>query len=160
MKKWIVATVMPVMLTGCASIISGTSQEVMVNTNPAGADCSLNRQGVSIARVNPTPGAATIKKTKHDITISCTKDGYQTATYMDKSGVAGSTFGNIVAGGLVGWGIDSASGADNKYESPVNISMVPTPAPAPVATPAPVPPQTQTAPAAPDAPPPSGYTGS
>jgi hypothetical protein len=74
---------------------------------------------------------------------------------MDHSGVAGSTFGNIVAGGLVGWGIDSASGADNKYESPVNISMVPVP-PAPVATPTPAPP----APAATNSPPPSGYTGS
>jgi hypothetical protein len=143
------------MLTGCASIISRTSQEVVVNTNPPGANCSLIRKGVSIARVNPTPGAATIKKTKHDITISCAKVGYQTATYMDHSGVAGSTFGNIVAGGLVGWGIDSASGADNKYESPVNISMVPVP-PAPVATPTPAPP----APAATNSPPPSGYTGS
>jgi hypothetical protein len=112
-------------MSGCSSVIEGTSQEIVVNTNPAGANCSLDRQGVSIARINPTPGAATIKKTKYDITIVCKKDGYQDATYMNKSGSAGATFGNIVLGGGIGWAIDSASGADNKYDSPVNITLVP-----------------------------------
>ncbi len=28
-------------------------------------------------------------------------------------------------GGGIGWAIDSASGADNKYTSPVNITLVP-----------------------------------
>jgi len=112
-------------LSACSSIIDGTSQEVVVNTNPSGADCALNREGIAVAHVNPTPGAATIKKTKYDMMIVCSKPGYQDATYMNKSGSAGATFGNIVAGGLIGWGIDSASGADNKYDSPINITLVP-----------------------------------
>jgi hypothetical protein len=112
-------------LSACSSIIEGTSQELMINTNPAGADCALMRQGNSIARVDPTPGAATIKKTKYDITIVCNKDGYQEATFLNHSGAAGATVGNIVLGGGIGWAIDSASGADNKYDSPVNITMVP-----------------------------------
>ena len=116
-------------LGACSSIIEGTSQEIVVNTNPSAADCALNREGIAVARVNPTPGGATIKKTKNDITIVCTKEGYPPATYFDHSGSAGATFGNIVAGGLIGWGIDSASGADNKYESPVNITLVPNPPP-------------------------------
>jgi hypothetical protein len=96
----------------------------MVNTNPAGAACSLNRQGSSIARIEPTPGAATIKKTKYDITIVCNKEGFQEATYLNHSGAAGATFGNIVLGGGIGWAIDSASGADNKYDTPVNLTLV------------------------------------
>jgi len=111
------------MLSACSSIIEGTSQEITVNTNPPGADCSLNRQGISIAHVNPTPGAATIKKTKYDITIVCNKKGYEEATYLNHSGSAGATFGNIVLGGGIGWAVDSAAGADNKYDSPVNISL-------------------------------------
>jgi hypothetical protein len=121
-------------MSGCASVIEGTSQEILVNTNPASANCVLEREGNVIARVQQTPGGATIKKTKHDITIRCSKDGYQEATFLDHSGAAGATFGNIVLGGGIGWAVDSASGADNKYESPVNISLVPTtvaPAPAP-----------------------------
>ena len=111
------------LISACSSIIEGTSQEITVNTNPPGADCSLNRQGISIAHVNPTPGAATIKKTKYDITIVCNKKGYEEATYLNHSGSAGATFGNIVLGGGIGWAVDSAAGADNKYDSPVNISL-------------------------------------
>ncbi|HEX3485746.1 MAG TPA: hypothetical protein VHT51_11840 [Micropepsaceae bacterium] len=115
-----------VALSGCASVIEGTSQVITVNTNPSGADCSLNRmpEGV-IGRVTGTPSGVTIRKTKYDITIKCNKPGYQEATYLDHSGAAGATFGNIVLGGGIGWAIDSASGSDNKYESPVNVSLVP-----------------------------------
>jgi len=112
-------------LSACSSIIEGTSQEIMVNTNPAGADCALERQGQVVGRVNPTPAATTIKKTKYDITIKCNKDGYQEATYLNHSGAAGATVGNIILGGGIGWAVDSAAGADNKYDSPVNITLVP-----------------------------------
>ena len=57
--------------------------------------------------------------------IRCNKDGYQEATYLNHSGSAGATFGNIVLGGGIGWAVDSAAGADNKYDSPVNITLVP-----------------------------------
>jgi hypothetical protein len=112
-------------LAGCASVIEGTSQEILVNTNPAGANCEFVREGNVIARVTQTPGGATIKKTKHDITLKCAKEGFQEATYLNHSGAAGATFGNIVLGGGIGWAIDSASGADNKYDGVVNVSLVP-----------------------------------
>jgi hypothetical protein len=114
-----------ILVSGCSSIIEGRSQEIVVNTNPSGATCSLIRNSMPIGTVSPTPSAVLIEKTKYDIVIKCNKDGYQEATYFNKSGSAGATFGNIVAGGLIGWGIDSATGADNKYDSPVNISLVP-----------------------------------
>lgn len=125
MKNLIIVSAALISLSACSSIIEGTSQEVMVNTNPPAADCALEREGNVIARVSPTPGAATIKKTKYDITIRCNAAGYQEATYLNHSGTAGATWGNIVAGGGIGWAVDSASGADNKYESPVNITLVP-----------------------------------
>lgn len=118
----------------CSSIVDGTSQEIVVNTNPSGARCILYRTEATIGSVDPTPGAITVKKTKDDITIVCDKDGYQQTTYMNESGVAEATLGNIVLGGGIGWIIDSASGADNKYTSPVNVNLIPVvPAPAPTA---------------------------
>ncbi|MDE1145475.1 MAG: hypothetical protein PW843_02495 [Azospirillaceae bacterium] len=107
-----------------------------MNTYPSGADCALEREGAVIARVSQTPASTTIKKTKHDITIRCTKDGFQEATFLDHSGAAGATAGNILLGGGIGWAIDSATGADNKYDSPVNIDLVPVGTAAPASTPA------------------------
>lgn len=112
-------------VAGCSTIIEGRSQQIMVNTNPSGADCDIYRNGEKIASIIDTPGSAYIEKTKYDIRIECDKDGYQTASYLNHSGTAGATWGNIVAGGGIGWAVDSATGSDNKYESPVNITLVP-----------------------------------
>jgi hypothetical protein len=121
----IFACLLMLLTSACSSIIEGRSQTISLNTNPPGADCALNREGMVIGRINPTPGSVVVEKTKHDILITCAKPGYQTATYHNHSGVAGATFGNIVLGGAIGWAIDSATGADNKYDSPVNLTMVP-----------------------------------
>lgn len=112
-------------LTGCSSIVEGTTQNLLVNTNPAGASCAVMREGVNIGTVPNTPGTVMVKKTKHDITVVCAMSGYQQATYINKSGAAGATFGNIILGGGIGWAVDSATGADNKYDSHMNITMVP-----------------------------------
>jgi len=118
-------------LGGCATVIEGTSQEITVNTNPPGASCVLNRKAdakvaeTEIGRIVPTPGKVKIKKTKYDINIVCDKEGYQQSTYMDHSGAAGATAGNIILGGGIGWAIDSAAGSDNKYDTPINVTLVP-----------------------------------
>lgn len=124
MKKLILLAAVVAVLPACSSIVEGTSQELVINTVPEGADCALIREGQVIGRVNPTPGGITVKKTKHDITVECTKKGYQKATFFNKSDVAGATVGNILLGGGIGWAIDSANGADNKYTTPMNITLV------------------------------------
>jgi len=110
-------------LAACSSIIEGTNQQIVINTNPPGAKCHLDRNGETIASVDETPGGVNVKKTKYDITIKCNKKGYEDATYLNHSDAAGATVGNVLLGGGIGWAIDSASGADNKYETPVNISL-------------------------------------
>jgi hypothetical protein len=122
MKKLLLVC-LPLMASACSTIIEGSSQEIMVNTSPAGANCSLEREGLSIARIDPTPGAVTIKKTKHDITIRCNKRGYEESTYLNHSGSEDATWGNVILGGGIGWAVDSANGSDNHYTSPVNITL-------------------------------------
>ena len=120
-------------LSACASVIEGTTQQIEVNTNPPGADCGLYREeGIRIAAIQKTPGKALIQKTKNDIWIVCVKPGYQQATYLNHSGVAGAAFVNVIGGvftlGIstaIGAAVDSSNGADNKYDSPVNVAMVP-----------------------------------
>jgi hypothetical protein len=125
-------------LGGCASIITGTSQDIAIATTPGGARCVLTREKETIATVDSTPGTVTVRKDKHDILVTCDKAGYQTATKYLDSDVEAGTFGNIILGGVVGWGIDSATGADNKYDETVSIPLVATTtaAKAPAAAPA------------------------
>jgi hypothetical protein len=119
-------------LSACASVIEGTTQQIVVNTDPPGADCGLYREeGVRIAAIQKTPGKALIEKTKNDIWIVCVKPGYQQATYFNHSGVAGAAFVNVIGGvftlgisTVIGAAVDSSNGADNKYDSPVTLSMV------------------------------------
>lgn len=110
-------------LTGCASIIDGTTQQITVNTSPSGAQCALFRENERIGTIPVTPGSVLIKKTKHDITIQCVKTGYDIATYLNHSGMTATSFGNIVLSGGIGVIVDSASGADNKYTPDVNITL-------------------------------------
>ena len=118
-------------MAACSSIIEGTSQTLSFNSNPSGADCTLMRNGQAIGAVR-TPGGLTVKKTKHDISVTCRKEGYQDSTAFLNSDVAGATVGNVILGGGIGWAIDSASGADNKYTEHTTVTLVPVPAAAAV----------------------------
>lgn len=120
------ATILP----GCATLLEGTSQEILVSTNPSGASCTLEREGQTIATIATTPSSALIKRRKYDITVRCKKEGFQEAVYINKSGLAsGAVAGNVAADLLLTGGlssiVDSASGADNQYEGAVNITMIP-----------------------------------
>lgn len=140
-------------LSGCATIIDGTTQPVSVNTTPQdGAKCTLkNSEGTWYLT---SPGSTTVHKTKHDMTISCTKDGFAGGEVLAKSHFGGATAGNVILGGVVGLGVDAASGANFYYDSPISVDLgAPTtpvaaaPAPsgdmaAPPAAPAPAPAKT------------------
>ena len=143
---------MGVALSGCATIIEGTTQSISVSTNPpAGAQCTL-ASALGTWYVT-TPGSVTVHKSKTDITAICKKDGYQDATQIIPSTFQATTAGNILLGGIVGIGVDAASGADYKYPALSVITMVPIgqTAPAPTSTPAPKA-APQTTPADPKAP--------
>ena len=118
------AASLPLVATGCSSIIEGRSQTLSFASNPPGASCTLTRNGAVIGKLT-TPAGLVVEKTKHDIHVICSKDGYEDSTAFLKSEVAGATFGNIILGGGIGWAIDSASGADNKYQEVTTVTLNP-----------------------------------
>lgn len=123
-----------VLLGGCASIFEGTTQQISVNTAPAGARCTFWKNGALIGDIAATPGALRIRKSKDDLFIVCDKPGYASATFVNKSGLAMATIANVLTAGLA-WAVDSSRGADNKYQSEVNMALVPSAMPAPVERP-------------------------
>ena len=112
-------------MTGCATIVKGHSQQIAVSTNPPGAACDLSRDGKTIGVVNPTPGSVSVGKSRADISVSCNKDRYEPATGKVTSSFHPMTFGNILFGGLIGIGVDAASGAMNEYEPSLTMTLIP-----------------------------------
>jgi len=115
--------VLALALTACASLVEGTTQELAVRTDPPGAQCVLTREGAVLGTVNATPGVVAVSKTRDDITVTCKRDGYKDASFVNHSGLAGIAYANALTAGI-GSAIDAASGSDNKYESPVTIPLI------------------------------------
>lgn len=110
---------------GCATIVSGKSQTITINSNPQGARCEVTRGGRIIAVVDKTPGSIYIEKTKEDLNITCKKEGYEDSQGFAESGTDTALFGNLIIGGLIGAGVDWASGAHNKYPEYITVNLVP-----------------------------------
>ena len=116
-------------LSGCATVFEGTSQEISVVTNPPGASCDFDRQGMQVGTIASTPGTANIRKSKYDIMVVCSKPGYQSGRYLNHSGTTATIAGNVAADLILTAGIssivDSADGADNHYDPVVNMTLLP-----------------------------------
>ena len=119
------------LLGGCASVTGGTSQTIYVNTTPADASCDFLREGQTIGSIPSTPGQVVVRRLKLDITINCSKEGYQDASFYNNSGLSSAVGANIAVDVLLTAGlssiIDSANGADNEYQDTVNITLTPLP---------------------------------
>jgi hypothetical protein len=127
MSRWH-CFLIPLLLGGCATIIEGSSQQILVSTDPSGAECGLYREGVRIGTISSTPGSVLIKKTKQDIAMLCIKPGYEKASLVNRADVAGWAAGNILfglLGGGIGIIVDAASGSGNKYDGAVKIALTP-----------------------------------
>lgn len=119
------ACALPALLAGCATITTGSSQNVTLVTEPGGAACVFNRGGEIMGIINPTPGTLMLTKGHGDVRVRCSKEGF-----LDSSGVVGAkfqkmTFGNILFGGIIGIVVDAASGATGEYEPQITITLVP-----------------------------------
>lgn len=113
------------LLSGCATVTTGSSQPVTINTTPEGAKCTLSREGAMIAAISSTPGTVTIDKSKNTIQLACEKPGHQVTNESLVSNFQGATLGNILIGGVIGLAIDAGSGAMNKYPNLVEVVLIP-----------------------------------
>jgi hypothetical protein len=102
--------------SGCATIIHGTTQDIGITTDPSGAEIVVDGR-----ERYKSPIKITMKR-KDDHIVEVSKDGYQKETVNIKSVVSGAVAGNIIAGGLIGWGIDAASGGQYRLV-PENVDI-------------------------------------
>ena len=89
--------------TLCAGLVAGCGMPpgnpgILVATTPPGASCTLTRLGQSIATVAPTPAIALVEPAASDITILCSRRGFEDAAVTLPARDAGPSFGTIVYG--------------------------------------------------------------
>jgi len=121
----LVAAVVLLAAAGCATITRGTTQIVVVNTpGVPGATCTLTSTSIG-SQTAVTPATVTLQKGRDNVSVHCSKECYQDGAGIIASNLEGMTAGNILLGGVVGLGVDAASGAMNSYTAEVQIVMVP-----------------------------------
>lgn len=125
MKKILIAwsVLAVVSLTSCATIFTGTRDNIAFNTTPASATVSIN--GIEKCT---TPCVVPVKRSLGTTTVQISKDGYQSKIFNPDKKFNAVTLLNILLGGIIGGGIDCASGAASKYDTKnYNIELKPQP---------------------------------
>jgi len=97
------------LMTGCATIFTGTKDRIAFTSTPSGA--TIYKDGVEICT---TPCNYKVKRSLNDTEVEFKLDGYETRLItLDKEFNLVSI---INLGNLFGWGIDALSGAVMKYD--------------------------------------------
>lgn len=115
------------LLAGCASVTQGTTQAITVTAVCEGrivqdANCEVaNDKGRWEVK---TPGSVVVQKAYGDLVAVCRKGGASgTSKFVSKAN--DGAWGNIFVGGLIGYAIDSSSGAGFTYPTELPVVLVP-----------------------------------
>lgn len=114
---------MLVMGSGCATITRGTTEAWVVESEPAGAQVRL-----STGQTCTTPCTLELKR-KNNFGVEIEKEGFdrvstQVVSSNSRGGAVGMA-GNVLIGGLIGVGVDAASGATKELRpNPLVVKLV------------------------------------
>jgi len=112
------------LVSGCATVTRGTTDQVQLLSEPPGAEArtSMGHQCV-------TPCTLQFSR-KDEFTVTFSKPGYReqqvaVTTQIAGAGAAGFA-GNVVLGGVVGMGVDAATGSTLEHvPNPVSVVLDP-----------------------------------
>jgi hypothetical protein len=126
-KNFLALVAITMLGSGCASIVSGQNQSVSVETRGkqgqavSGANCKLsNDKGTWFVT---SPGSVSVRRSYDDLLVNCEKETQDAGLASVKSSTKAMAFGNIIFGGLIGAGVDVASGAAYDYPTLITIVM-------------------------------------
>ncbi len=122
--RWLFVFALAAACGGCASVTRGTTEQVQISSEPAGADIRT-----SMGQVCVSPCTLQFNR-KDEFSVTASKPGYHSAqmqvgTRVAAGGAAGFA-GNVLVGGVVGMAVDAATGATlEHYPNPVMLTLVP-----------------------------------
>lgn len=119
-KSLVLAMVAGASLGGCATVMNGTNVDYLTETDPTGADI------VFLNGLKCTSPCTLELKRGSDTRVDIRKPGYEPTYVLVQSRLAGSTFGNILAGGIIGGVVDGGNGASNTlFPRPLKVRLAP-----------------------------------
>jgi hypothetical protein len=122
--RWVAGFVLAVCLGGCASVTRGTTDQVQIVSEPPGADVRT-----SMGHNCQTPCTLQFSR-KDEFSVTFSKPGYEPQTIAVGTRIAGSGAagfaGNVLVGGVIGMGVDAATGATlEHFPNPVSATLQP-----------------------------------
>jgi hypothetical protein len=111
-------------LGACATVTRGTTEQITFDSEPPAA------MRISTGLTCPTTPCTLQVDRKSEFVATFSKDGYASQDIMVQTRVAGSGAagfaGNVLIGGIIGMGVDAATGSTlEHYPSPVTASLAP-----------------------------------
>ena len=102
-----------IFLNGCASIAGSHIDSISVET-PAclEASCVLENDDGKY-HIKGTPDTVTVERAYGDLVVTCRKGNNIDVVRIESK--AKGVWGNILLGGVIGWGVDAATGAGYAY---------------------------------------------
>jgi len=97
-------------LTSCATVFTGTKDNISFNSTPDNATVSIN--GVDKCQ---TPCTIPVSRSLGSTTVQLTKDGYQMKSFDLEKKFNAISIINLTD--IIAWAIDLATGAVNKYDT-------------------------------------------
>lgn len=110
MKKLIIVCALS--MQSCATILTGTSDRITINSVPEGAKVEID--GIDKGK---TPVRVKVKRHFESPTVTLKKDGYERKTFELQNSFNPIAAINLLS--IFGWGIDLLSGAVMKYNPKV-----------------------------------------
>jgi hypothetical protein len=118
--------VLAVLLSGCATVVEGSTQPIYVATTPQpDADCTVsNSRGIWYLT---SPGTVVVAKSESVLKVLCKKSGWQDGTAYLTSRVPTSAMVGMGLPyvGIISAAVDGSTGASNLYPNTVSIAMKP-----------------------------------
>ena len=111
---------------GCGAPGQPGLQQVTIQTEPAGASCTVRQGPTVIGAVDPTPGDLAVQPSEAALAITCRKAGWRSATGSVAAQYKGVGFGRLLTGGAAAVVEDAVKQSDFTYDAnPPTIQLQP-----------------------------------
>ncbi|WP_152551660.1 PEGA domain-containing protein [Polycyclovorans algicola] len=126
--KMVSAVASVLLLNGCATIVTGSTQDITILSEPSGA--TVTRNGASYG---VTPLTLNLKR-KESPSFVLRRQGFEDTILHPGKGSNGWVWGNILVGGLIGLAVDMGTGSLSKFDQDTYVVRLPREPMSPAAT--------------------------